>query len=64
MLYVVNNELGWYIPQPWQIIKKVKEIISDDATLLSIEKKIDSMRIRNGLEDIVDFIYHVKGSER
>jgi len=57
MLYVVNNNLGWYIPQPRKIIKKVKEIIADDSILSSIEQKIDTMHIQNGLEPIADFIY-------
>ncbi|QSH91534.1 glycosyltransferase [Treponema medium] len=58
MLYVVNNNLGWYIPKPRKIIKKVKEIIADDSLLTSIEQKIDTMHIQNGLEPIADFIYH------
>ncbi|UTC57349.1 glycosyltransferase [Treponema sp. OMZ 305] len=57
MLYVVNNNLGWYIPHPRKIIKKVKEIIADDSLLHSIEEKIDTMHIQNGLEPIADFIY-------
>ena len=57
MLYVVNNNLGWYIPKPRKIIKKVKEIIADASLLNSIEKKIDTMHIQNGLEPIADFIY-------
>ena len=57
MLYVVNNNLGWYIPKPRKIIKKVKEIITDDSLLHSIEKKIDTMHIKNGLDPIADFIY-------
>ncbi|UTC42872.1 glycosyltransferase [Treponema sp. OMZ 857] len=57
MLYVVNNNLGWYIPKPRKIIKKVKEIIADDSVLSSIEQKIDTMHIQNGLEPIADFIY-------
>ena len=57
MLYVVNNNLGWYIPKPRNIIKKVKEIIADDSLLSSIEKKIDTMHIQNGLGPITDFIY-------
>ena len=63
MLYVVNNNLGWYIPKPRKIIKKVKEIITDDTLLAFIEKKIDAMHIQNGLESISDFIYHFKGSQ-
>ena len=57
MLYVVNNNLGWYIPQPRKIIKKVREIITDNSLLISIEKKIDTMHIQNGLDPIADFIY-------
>ena len=63
MLYVVNNNLGWYIPKPRKIIKKVKEIIANDSLLLSIEKKIDAMHIKNGLESIADFIYRFKRSQ-
>jgi len=63
MLYVVNNNLGWYIPKPRKIIKKVKEIIADDSLLLSIEKKIDALHIQNGLEPIADFIYRFQGSQ-
>lgn len=57
MLYVVNNRLGWYIPRPQKIIKKAKEIMSDDNLLLDIEKRIDAMHISNGLDAIADFIY-------
>ena len=58
MLYVTQNQLGWYIPQPRKIIKKVKEIITDDSLFHTIEQKIDFMRIKNGLDAIADFIYH------
>jgi len=58
MLYVVRNQLGWYIPQPKKIIKKAKEIMADDSILLEIEKKIDKMQIKNGLDAIADFVYH------
>ena len=64
MLYVVNNNLGWYIPKSREIIKKVKEIITDDSLLASIEKKIDAMHIQNGLEPIADFIYQSSDSQR
>ena len=64
MLYVVNNNLGWYIPRPRKIIKKVKEIITDDSLLSSIEKKIDAMHIQNGLEAIADFIFRFQGSQK
>ena len=58
MLYVTQNRLGWYIPQPRKIIKKVKEIITDDSLLHTIEERIDAMHIENGLDAIADFIYH------
>ena len=45
-------------------IKKVKEIITDDSLLLSIEKKIDTMHIKNGLDPIADFIYQSSDSQR
>lgn len=58
MLYVVKNKLGWYIPRPRKIMKMVKNIITNDGILTEIEKKIDGMHIKNGLEAIAEFIYH------
>lgn len=58
MLHVVKNRLGWYIPKPRKIIKKVAELISDDSLLPSIKEKIEALDIQNGLDSIADFIYH------
>ena len=57
-LFVTNNQLGWYIPQPRKIIKKVKEILSDDSLFAATKQKIDALHIKNGLDDIAQFIYH------
>lgn len=57
-LFVTNNQLGWYIPQPRKIIKKVKEILSDDSLFAATKQKIDAMHIKNGLDDIARFVYH------
>lgn len=59
MLYIVNNQLGWYIPQPRNIIKKIKELITNDFLLYSIEKKIGTLTVQNGLTAVADFIYHL-----
>ncbi|MGP1594822.1 MAG: glycosyltransferase [Treponema sp.] len=58
MLYVVNNRLGWYITKPRKIIAKAKEIIENDALLQEIHARIDTIRIKNGLVPIADFVYH------
>lgn len=59
-LFVTNNQLGWYIPQPRKIIKKVKEILSDDSLFAATKERIDAMHIKNGLDDIAQFIYHFR----
>lgn len=58
MLYIVNNRLGWYIPKPRKIIKKIKELISNTSFLRSIEAKITALGIQNGLDAVADFVYH------
>lgn len=58
MLYITQNKLGWYIPEPDNIVQKVSEIFSDNKHLEDIHKHIKQMNIKNGLQDIVDFIYN------
>lgn len=60
MLYVKQNELGWYIPKPYDIVEKVEEIFSDEKYLDDISKRIKKMNIKNGLNDVADFIYKFK----
>lgn len=57
--YVTHNQLGWYIPQPRKIIKKVKEILSDSSLFTATAQKIDAMHIQNGLDGIAQFIYEL-----
>lgn len=57
MLYVVNNQLGWYITKPRKIIAKAKEIMANEALLRETNARIDNIRIENGLKPIADFIY-------
>lgn len=57
MLYVVHNEAGWYIPDAKNIVRKTKEILSDDNELKKIKARIKKMGIKNGLKDIAEFIY-------
>ena len=57
MLYVVHNEASWYIPDAKNIVRKTKEILSDDNELKKIKARIKKMGIKNGLKDIAEFIY-------
>ena len=59
MLYIVQNKLGWYIPKPNAIVEKIEEIFSDDKYLEEIRGHIKKMNIRNGLNDIADFIWNL-----
>ncbi|UTC63413.1 glycosyltransferase [Treponema sp. OMZ 787] len=58
MLYITQNKLGWYIPKPKNIVEKVSEIFSDEEILEETRDQIKKMNIRNGLNDIVDFIWN------
>ncbi|UTY25701.1 glycosyltransferase [Treponema denticola] len=58
MLYIVQNKLGWYIPKPKCIVEKIEEIFSDDKYLEEIRERIKKMSIRNGLNDIANFVWN------
>lgn len=60
MLYITQNKLGWYIPKPDDVVQKVSEIFSDDKNLEDIHKHIKQMNIKNGLQEIANFIYNFK----
>ena len=59
MLYIKQNKLGWYISKPNAIVEKIEEIFSDDKYLEEIREHIKKMNIRNGLNDIADFIWNL-----
>lgn len=56
MMYVVQNKAGWYLPDARAIVKKTKEIFSDDTELKKIEERINRLGIKNGLNAIAEFI--------
>ncbi|UTC63785.1 glycosyltransferase [Treponema sp. OMZ 788] len=60
MLYITQNKLGWYIPKPKHIVEKITEIFSDNRHLEEVREQIKKMNIRNGLNDIADFIWNFK----
>ncbi len=60
MLYITQNKLGWYIPKPAHIVEKITEIFSDDEYLEEIHEHINKMNIKNGLNDIANFIWNFK----
>ncbi len=60
VLYAVYNGAGWLIRKPEAILDKVDEILGNDSITREVRKRIDGMGIRNGLNDLIDFIYHHK----
>jgi len=56
--YVKLNNVGWYIPNSLDAVKKAEEIVS--CTSDEIARNIKSLNIRNGLEDIAHFIMSEK----
>ncbi len=60
VVYVTQNNIGWYLPKSKNIIKKVKELFSDNKKLIQIEEKINTLQIKNGINDIAQFIYEFK----
>ncbi len=55
--FVTANKAGWYLTDPVQIVDKVQEILSDPALRKDLLERIDSLGIRNGLEEVSRHIY-------
>jgi UDP-N-acetylglucosamine:LPS N-acetylglucosamine transferase len=57
VLYAVHGGAGWLIKQPAKILDKAFEIIADQGIRAEVSGNIERMGIRNGLGDVVDFIW-------
>ena len=57
VLYAVYNGVGWYIKKPRDILEKAFTLTEDDALRGRLREKIDSLGIRNGLEEMASFIH-------
>ena len=60
LLYVTQHKAGWYIQKPKEIVKKTQEIFTDDSILTDIHSGIKNLNIKNGLNDIAQFIYEYR----
>ena len=57
VLYVVQNGAGWYIRKPGAILDQVQKILDNPSLAEEITKNIEKMGVRNGLDDVVEFIH-------
>jgi UDP-N-acetylglucosamine:LPS N-acetylglucosamine transferase len=54
--FVVNNELGWFIPKPRAMMEKIREILEHPEIFERTITNIKRAGISNGTEKIVDYI--------
>ncbi len=60
VVYITENKVGWYIPEPKNIIAKVKELFSNQKHFEEIENRIKKLQLKNGIKSISNFIYEFK----
>ncbi len=56
MEYVVQNRLGYYLPRPDAVGERVKWLIDNPEKLTEITRHVLSSPIRNGTDQIADYI--------
>jgi processive 1,2-diacylglycerol beta-glucosyltransferase/1,2-diacylglycerol 3-beta-galactosyltransferase len=54
--YVVEHQAGFFIRNPKKAMEKVKSLLEDPKSFEEMKRNIRSLDIRNGTEEIVDFI--------
>ena len=57
VLYVVHNGAGWYIRKSKDILDQAQKVIENPEFALEIKQNIAKLNIRNGLDDVVEFIH-------
>lgn len=50
--FVTSNNVGWYLTEPGDIVDKVQEVLSHPELRRDLERRIDALAIRNGLDEI------------
>ena len=56
VFYVEQHRVGWYLRDPEKIYAKVSEIFTSPEIEAEIKARIQSLELKNGLDDIVKFI--------
>lgn len=57
VLFAVHSGAGWHIPKPADIIQKAREVFSNPAISEEISHRIASLRLKNGTDELADFIH-------
>jgi UDP-N-acetylglucosamine:LPS N-acetylglucosamine transferase len=54
--YVVNNKVGWFVPDPNEMIETIDTITQNPEIFSEIQNRIQTLGLSSGLSDIVEFI--------
>lgn len=60
MLYVTQKKVGWFLPNPYEAMKKAAAVLTNIELQKEITRRIAALHIRNGLDDICRFIVEQK----
>ncbi len=61
VLFAVYGGAGWYIRKPSEILAQAERVINDASLTVSVRRNIDALGIRNGLDEVRDFLYSFSG---
>jgi len=57
VLYVIHNGAGWYLKKPEAILDQAQKVLENPELARTVTKNIARLGIRNGLDEVVDFIH-------
>lgn len=61
VLFAVYGGAGWFIRKPREILAQAERVINDDSLAVSVRRNIDALGIRNGLDEVRDFLHSFEG---
>lgn len=56
MLFVKMSKCGWYLPKSKNVVEQADKVLSDAALQKDLKERISGLKIKNGLDDIAEFI--------
>lgn len=57
MLHVVQNDVGWYLTNPRDVVSQARRVLEDVDLQHEIAERIASLNVHSGTENIVKFIH-------
>ncbi len=58
--FVLTNKIGFYIEEPAEIVSRIRQLVQDPAAYDVFRARIERLTLRNGTDEIVDFILALK----